>query len=180
MNDNKLGRQIRVYRYNRKRYFVMIIFFLAPLGIIWLRVSSAIDSDSTLLVLGLLSIAIISIVTLLEWKYMKQRIIVHQNGLRLKTHKYDVSCSITNITNMQFNKYERHEYNYLFRRYRQHYPPIFSLFVELKDESYFEINLAHFESLFARLTSDNETIPALPELLAFHDRWIEIIKQSKG
>jgi len=125
-------------------------------------------------VFALLMPVIIGIITLLEWKYINQRITVYEHGLHLKTPEQNVSFSITDIEDIQFTKDKKVVHGIK----SQSIITYFLFYVKLKDRRYFEMNLLPFESLFERLAYDNESIPDMPALVAFHDRWFETRKTS--
>jgi len=169
MNQD-FGRQIKIYRYNAKSYIFLVILILIPIGISWAIISSNIDSDFTLIIFALLAFAVLAIATIIEWKYMKQRITVYEHGLRLQIHKQDVSVAITDIEDIKFKR------DYIF--WRSQGSPHFFFYVKLDDECSYQINLSHFETQSDRFVND-ETIPDLPELVAFYDRWLKMKKANK-
>jgi len=116
----------------------------------------------------ILLVTIFSILAFTEWRLMQQRIIVYEYGLRLKTHEQSIDFPITDITDMVFTKTTERPFGSKVTSTH------FLFYVKSQNGRFIEINLKSFESTISRIsTNSHGTIPDMPALVAFYDRWFK-------
>jgi len=174
MYDYKLGMQLKTYRYSISRYPYLIIAVLIAIGIPLAMINAAVRwGFDWLLLFSLLFVAHAVYIIVREWRFIKLRLTVYGRGLNLQTHEWDVCVALTDIADMYFTKG---------RTSGRLGRSIFFLHITLKDGRCLQINLLSFDSLLTRVTYDflgGKTVPKMPELVEFYERWHSWIQGTK-